>query len=71
MSEKRRKRASHDESDWPSKKAATEQLPADVVEVSFLPDDDDGAPAVGMSPMHATWAHLHVLDLFSIQVLAN
>lgn len=48
MSEKKRKYTSQEAGEPPHKKAAPEPIPAEVVKVSFLPEEDEWAPIVGM-----------------------
>lgn len=48
MSQKKRKHASHEETERPSKKTAVRQGPSEVVKVSMLPEEDEWAPIVGM-----------------------
>ena len=49
MSERKRKRASYESSGALGSKTTTEQqVAADVVKVSVLPDEDEWAPIVGM-----------------------
>ncbi|KAL8705116.1 MAG: hypothetical protein Q9201_001761 [Fulgogasparrea decipioides] len=50
MSEKKRKRASHDTGDRPPKKVNIEEPSVEVVKVSFLPDEDELAPIVAFTP---------------------
>ncbi|KAL8718438.1 MAG: hypothetical protein Q9225_004422 [Loekoesia sp. 1 TL-2023] len=51
MSEKKRKRASHDTNDRPAKKiAGGQQVAAEMVKVSVLPEEDEWAPIVASTP---------------------
>ncbi|KAL8825583.1 MAG: hypothetical protein Q9170_007739, partial [Blastenia crenularia] len=50
MSEKKRKRISHDAIDRPQKKTATAQVAAEVVKVSLLPEEDEWVPIVASTP---------------------
>ncbi|KAL8691112.1 MAG: hypothetical protein Q9218_003586 [Villophora microphyllina] len=50
MSEKKRKRTSQDAGGRPHKKTALDSMPAEVVKVSFLPEEDEWAPIVASTP---------------------
>ncbi|KAI4252708.1 MAG: hypothetical protein LQ352_004129 [Teloschistes flavicans] len=50
MSEKKRKYTSQEAGEPPHKKAAPEPIPAEVVKVSFLPEEDEWAPIVASTP---------------------
>ena len=59
MADNKRKRHSDAATGRPSKRVATEQLPAEVVKVSLLPDEDEWAPVVGMI-VCARRLHFHI-----------
>ncbi|KAL9002111.1 MAG: hypothetical protein Q9188_004940 [Gyalolechia gomerana] len=50
MSQKKRRHASHEETERPSKKTAVRQGPSEVVKVSMLPEEDEWAPIVASTP---------------------
>ncbi|KAL8639399.1 MAG: hypothetical protein Q9228_003566 [Teloschistes exilis] len=50
MADKKRKRISEDVSARPHKKTAREPVPAEVVKVSFLPEENEWAPIVASTP---------------------
>ncbi|KAL8894320.1 MAG: hypothetical protein Q9192_004418 [Flavoplaca navasiana] len=50
MPEKKRKRHDHETNGWPSKRSATERLPADNVKVSMIPDENEWVPVVASTP---------------------
>lgn len=49
MAENKRKRHGEESNGRPSKRLATEQLSAEVIKVSLVPDEDEWTPIVGMT----------------------
>lgn len=49
MAEKKRKRHGEESNGQPSKRVATEQPSGEVIKVSFVPDENEWTPVVGMT----------------------
>lgn len=54
MPEKKRKRSGEGPSERPHKKTVSESVPPKMVKVSFLPEEDEWAPIVGMASRTST-----------------
>ncbi|KAI4235077.1 MAG: hypothetical protein LQ349_003398 [Xanthoria aureola] len=58
MAEKKRKRHGEENNARPSKRVATEQPSAEVIKVSFVPDEDEWTPVVASTPGLSFPSHL-------------